>query len=123
MVHEDVSIEYLMGRVWAMPDLPVKLTAPNSGYPWGFPVSWPRERIDAPQGRPASFLHLCPCRSGNVRAIVDEDDFPMPLRSPIVELTGRRLALSGAEDQPARTAMVYLGQCQDCGRIYWSVAR
>lgn len=116
--------DQIMAHVWAHHNCPVRLTVPNAEYPWGPPIPRPRERVEVPADAGNIWRYSCSCRgAGSIRAIAGIDDLSMRLRPAIVELTGRRWALFGPEDQPARDVVVYLGQCQDCGRIYWGLVR
>jgi hypothetical protein len=114
----------IMDFVWNAPDCPVKLTAPDSEYPWGPEVPWPRVRIAGPTAPSPSFLHVCPCRNGRPPVVIDEDDMPMVLRPATVELARHVVALAGSGNPgPPQKVAVYLGQCGDCGRIYWALVR
>ena len=88
----------LMTAVWADPDCPVEIA--SEGRPW------PRERVKSVfRGEPWTFE--CRCRGGK--------------RPPVVRMQSR-VWLINDPDAP-ESVLVYLGQCQDCGRIYWEIAR
>jgi hypothetical protein len=106
--------DQLMAVVWADPDCPVELADPDAFAAHG-PIPWPRERIEVPDDNKGDevYYHLCrrhgQGRPGNkfMLTIV-----AMPWRVWVVNRPGEPSAVR-----------VYLGQCEDCGRIYWATVR
>lgn len=87
----------LMAAVWADPDCPVELS--SEGKPW------PREKATSVfKGEPWTFE--CRCRDR---------------RPPVVRMQGRVWLVN--EPGRERSVLVYLGQCGDCGRVYWSIVK
>lgn len=119
----------LMVAVWADPDCPVQQVDPESWDGREGAIPWPRERIAIPArsdhaARGYTWHHRCRCRStGSGHDWADPDDAgpirpTRPTRAAIVTLHGRLWVENSATPQ---TSIVYLGQCADCGRIYWAI--
>jgi hypothetical protein len=84
--------------------------------------NWPRERVEAVADRSSdSYLYFCRCRPQRLlEAIGPGVDYPEHWPSPtIVKLWGHGYAGRTAEGD--WSVHVYLGQCPDCGRIYWGL--
>lgn len=105
----------LMSAVWADPDCPVELADPDSLDESSQPIPWPREQIEIPADQLAEevYYHLCR-RHGQ-----DRPDTRFMLS--IVAVPWRVWVVNQPGNPSA--VRVYLGQCDDCGRIYWAIVR
>lgn len=111
----------IMARVWSSHDLPVRLTRPDPNYPWAPPIPFPRERIAVTVDTHGAWHHRCACNDPRGLGDLERPATPRPSRA--VAMVGFRVFVDGPEHAKPRTATVYLGQCEDCGRIYWGIVR
>ena len=107
----------LMTEVWADPHCPVTLAGPNAEYPHAPPVPYPKTRVAVP-ATASEWNYQCPRHGRLSPGFMPEEDEPArKIVDSIVRMRPRvwLVNVTGQE----RSVLVHLGQCKDCGRIYW----
>jgi hypothetical protein len=103
--------------VLVSPDLPVEVAWVDPEYPGARPIPWPRERITVPAWAPLDYSVICRCNGPKLDAL--NEPYAPFYRKPITAIRGFRYVYTSRTRRG--DARVYLGQCADCGRIYWDV--
>lgn len=104
----------LIAKVLADPSCPVEALEPETGR------SWPRTRVELPSSMSSrageTYLHVCRCQPSWARMRGESVWIQRPRP---VELVARKWAWPAGREQGV--AWVYLGQCGQCGHIYWAI--
>lgn len=108
----DPILDELMAEVWADPYCPVELA--SDGIPW------PRERIKVPaEASSEPWLWTCPRHASNAPSSCEDAPWLQPVLV-VVEMQPRAWVVN--EPGHYRSVLVFLGQCQDCGRVFWGIS-